>query len=131
MLDWSDDPANPTGTEYIIMEHAPGVQLSAVWPQMTSYQHVTCVRNLAALVKQMHALEFPAYGSIYFSDAPVGDAQRVELDKGFCVGPHCDDRYWPCLPGEPRFYDRMPPNRGPCKSPAWRCPFSRAPITVG
>lgn len=96
------------------MEHVPGVQLSTIWRQMNDEQQVTCIRNLVALVKQMHALEFPAYGSIYFTDSPVDDSQRIRLADGFCVGPHCDTRYWPRL-GEPRFYDRTPPNRGPCE----------------
>ncbi|KAK1772224.1 kinase-like domain-containing protein [Phialemonium atrogriseum] len=99
VLGWSDDPCNPAGTEYIIMEHAPG--------------HVSCVKNLALLVKQMHSLKFRAYGSIYFVDSLVDDSRRIGLTGKFCIGPHCDNRYWPCIPGEPRLYDRAPPNRGP------------------
>ncbi|KAF7542979.1 hypothetical protein G7046_g10081 [Stylonectria norvegica] len=113
VLDWNDDPNNSIGTEYIIMEHVPGVQLSRLWPEMDGVQHLECVKNLSLLVKQMHNLQFPAYGSIYFEDAPIGDSPRVKLATGFCIGPHCDNRYWPCLPGELRFYDRKQPNRGP------------------
>ena len=29
ILDWSDNSSNPIGSEYIIMEHAAGVQLLA------------------------------------------------------------------------------------------------------
>ncbi len=129
VLDWNDDPDNAAGTEYIIMEHVPGVQLSRLWPEMNSFQHVSCVKNLGSLVKQMHSLKFPAYGSIYFADAPVGDAKCVKLTANLCIGPHCDNRYWPCLPGEPRFYDRTPPNHGPCRLfPRLALPWLTSPL---
>lgn len=113
VLDWSDDPNNPTGTEYIIMDHVPGVQLRRAWPDMTTHQHMLCVKNLTRLVQQMNDLEFPAYGSIFFSDGPVDTASCVKLNDKFCIGPSCAPRYWPYIPGDPHFYTRKPPNRGP------------------
>ncbi|KAI1166394.1 kinase-like domain-containing protein [Nemania serpens] len=113
VLDWSDDPNNPTGTEYIIMDHVPGVQLHRVWPDMTTHQHMLCVKNLTKLVKQMNDLEFPAYGNIFFADGLIDTTSCVELNAKFCIGPSCDSRYWPCIPGDPHFYTRKPPNRGP------------------
>jgi hypothetical protein len=35
VLDWSDDDSS-IGTEYIIMEHAAGVQMHGKWPSMSS-----------------------------------------------------------------------------------------------
>ncbi len=35
ILDWSDDPLNAIGSEYIIMEHAASVQLHQKWPKMS------------------------------------------------------------------------------------------------
>ncbi|PGH11552.1 hypothetical protein AJ79_04810 [Helicocarpus griseus UAMH5409] len=35
VLDWSDDPSNPAGSAYIIMEHADGVSPDQAWPKMT------------------------------------------------------------------------------------------------
>ncbi|KAI1126050.1 kinase-like domain-containing protein [Nemania abortiva] len=116
VLDWSDNPNNPIGTEYIIMDHVPGVQLRRIWPEMTTHQHMLCVKNLTKLVKQMNDMEFPAYGSIFFCDGPIDTASYVQLTDEFCIGPSCDSRYWPCIPGDQRFYTRKPPNRGPWNS---------------
>ncbi|KAI3394042.1 hypothetical protein diail_3307, partial [Diaporthe ilicicola] len=88
VLDWSDDPSNSVGTEYLIMEHVSGVPLQQQWPDMDGLQRLECIQNLGNLVKEMHNLEFPAYGSIYFNNGLVN---------------HC-------------FYNRKPPNRGPWKT---------------
>ncbi|KAJ5246157.1 hypothetical protein N7468_001140, partial [Penicillium chermesinum] len=38
ILDWSDDGANNIGSEYIIMDHAAGIQLHQKWPYMSGDQ---------------------------------------------------------------------------------------------
>ncbi|ROV87932.1 hypothetical protein VSDG_09452 [Cytospora chrysosperma] len=113
ILDWSDDPTNPSGTEYIIMEYAPGVQLHEIWPQMDSLQHMRCVQSLTLLVKELHDLTFPAYGSIYIDNDFIDTAHRVPLRGNFFIGPHCSSRYFPCYPGDQHMYGRKPPNQGP------------------
>ncbi|KAI7780491.1 Altered inheritance of mitochondria protein 9 [Diaporthe eres] len=113
VLDWSDDPTNPSGTEYIIMEYAPGVQLHEIWPQMDSLQHMQCVQDLTLLVKELHDLTFPAYGSIYFDNDFIDTTHRIPLNSNFFIGPHCSSRYFPCYPGDQRSYGRRPPNQGP------------------
>lgn len=95
------------------MRFASGVSLAEKWKDMDAVQQMWCVTSVADLVKQMTELRFPAYGSIYFANAPI-DA-RLEFADGFCIGPHCGTRYWPCSPGEVRFYQSKRPNRGPCK----------------
>lgn len=114
VLDWSDDDNNPIGTEYIIMEHVPGVQLHDKWPSMSPHQHMLCVKKVAFIVTEMAKLPLPAYGSLYFSDAPIDPKSKFEFAKGFCIGPHCGTQYWDCNAGEARSYDERPPNRGPC-----------------
>lgn len=96
--DWSDDTSR-IGCEYIIMEHAQGIQLHAVWPKMNTHQHMLCIKALTKIIQQMTQLEFPAYGSIYFVN--------TSLESG--------TRFWDCDPSLPRSYNRNPPNRGPCK----------------
>lgn len=110
VLDWSDNPMNSVGTEYIIMERVSGVQLQQHWPYMNGLQRLECLQNLANLVKQMHDLEFPAYGSIYFNDGLVSSSNSVRLDTRFCIGPNSGSRYFPCYPTDHRFYSRKPPN---------------------
>ncbi len=34
-------------------------------------------------------IELPAYGSLYFADAPLDSASTLPLAQGFCMGPHC------------------------------------------
>ena len=107
---------NSIGTEYIIMEHAPGVQLHGKWPEMNPVQHMRCVRALAKTIKSMAALSFPAYGSIYFADAQLDPHRTIPLGD-FCIGPNCMREYWDCNPGESRYYQQRKLNNGPCKFP--------------
>lgn len=114
VLDWSDD-ASHIGTEYIIMEHALGVQLQEKWASMNTHQHMLCVKKMTFMITEMAKLPFPAYGSLYFADAPIDPNLKINFVDGFCIGPHCGTQYWDCNVGETRFYDERPPNRGPCK----------------
>lgn len=113
ILDWSDDATNPSGTEYVIMEHAPGVQLHELWPEMDPLQHVRCVKSLTALVKEMHDLSLPAFGSIYFDNDFIDTSHRFPLKGNFFIGPHCSQRYFPCYPGD-QIAEGRPLNQGPC-----------------
>ena len=116
VLDWSDDSTNSAGIEYIIMEHAAGVHLYEKWNEMSFQQQISLVKSAANIVKEMAKLEFPIYGSLYFTNAPIDPALKLNLCENFCIGPHCGTQYWCCEPGESRSYDRRKPNRGPCKS---------------
>ncbi len=115
ILDWSDNSSNAIGSEYIIMEHAVGVQLHQKWPMMSGEQQIVCIRAISTYIQQIAAIKFPAYGSLYLADIPIDSASKVPLGQGFCIGPHCGTRYWDCSIGEPRYYNSMKPNRGPCK----------------
>lgn len=114
ILDWSDDAANSVGSEYIIMEHAAGIQLQQKWPYMSGDQKVGCIDAIYKKLREMADINFPAYGSLYFSTAPLGSFTRLPLDGGFCLGPHCGTRYWDC--GDRRYYQHTVPNQGPCES---------------
>ncbi|KAF2499208.1 hypothetical protein BU16DRAFT_603172 [Lophium mytilinum] len=124
VLDWSDDDS-AIGTEYIIMEHAPGVQLHNKWLSMNPHQHMLCVKKVASIVVEMANPPFPAYGSLYLADAPINPKLKIGFTEGFCIGPHC----------EPRFYEERPPNRGPWNDLQSYCSalidagFSRIPKT--
>lgn len=97
------------------MEHVPGVQLHGKWPSMTPHQHMLCIKNVTFMLAEMAKLPFPAYGSLYFDDAPIESGSRIEFVEGFCIGPHVGTEYWDCNAGEYRFYERTRPNKGPCK----------------
>jgi hypothetical protein len=111
ILDWNDDPSNPIGAEYIFQEHVASVQLHQMWPKMNSEQHMLCTKMLSLSMRDMASLDFPAYGSLYFSDAPLESHKKIPFEEGFCIGPNCSPVFWNRNPGE-----RGPsPNCGPCQ----------------
>ncbi|KKZ66492.1 hypothetical protein EMCG_07772 [[Emmonsia] crescens] len=117
ILDWSDDPANPIGSAYIIMEHAGGVLLQEAWTDMPSDKKVKCIGAICTSILPISELDFPVYGSLYFAGASFLDAssmQKLHNDLEYCIGPHCrSSTYWDCNVGEPRYYAFKGPNRGP------------------
>jgi hypothetical protein len=115
ILDWNDDASNPIGSEYIIMEHSPGVQLHHRWPTMTGEQQIRCIEAICQKAKEMVDVKFPVYGSLYFDHSLPSSAVRHKLDQGFSMGPHCGAVYWDCHVGESRYYHNVMPNQGPCK----------------
>jgi hypothetical protein len=98
------------------MEHVPGVQLSGCWDSMSSSEHLQIIKSISDMIGQMAALEFPAFGSIYFHDAPIDPALRISFDDGFCIGPHCNPVLWNRGPGESELYGNSGRDHGPCKS---------------
>ena len=97
------------------MEHVSGVSLHKKWSSMSSHQHMLCVKSLVKLIEETANLRFPAYGSLYFADAPFDRTSKVAFVDGFCVGPHCGMPVWPFNAVELRSYNGIFPQRGPCK----------------
>lgn len=129
ILCWSDDPSNPIGSEFIIMEHVSGVQLHQEWPKMDVRQQIQCIQGICLNIKQMVDLKFPAYGSLYFADVPMDASLKQPFARGFCIGPHCRTRYWNCHVGEDRYYGSIKANRGPCKLPVFWVLDIASPLT--
>lgn len=123
ILDWKDTSSNPVGAEYIIQEHVEGAQLHYKWMEMNSEQHMLCTKALSLMIKKMASLDFPAYRSLYFSNAPIESSKKIsfgqDLDQRFCIGPHCSPAFWNQYPGEPELYGGPSPNSGPCESESW------------
>lgn len=67
ILDWSDDLNNPIGSAYIIIEHAGGVSLHEIWPNMSFTQRMNCIGSISTNIMKMSELDFPVYGSLYFT----------------------------------------------------------------
>lgn len=81
------------GVEYIIMEHIPGVALKDVWSQMTEVQHIEFIERIGALVKELCALNFGAFGSLYLKAADQ-PPNTHPIDGEYCIGPHCGRQFW-------------------------------------
>ncbi|KAK2865461.1 hypothetical protein FQN49_003544 [Arthroderma sp. PD_2] len=116
VLSWSDDPSNAVGVEYIIQESADGVQLHEHWPSMDMVQHMQCTQGLSLKIRDMASLDFPAYGNIYFTDAPIEEELKIPLEDGFCIGPYCSPLFWNCGAGEADIYNGSNRNRGPWRN---------------
>lgn len=83
---------------------------------MNTLQRMLCVKALSLMIKEMAAISFPGYGSLYFSDAPIDPHSKLEFADGFCLGPHCGATYWNCNTDDTRLYGNRNHNRGPCES---------------
>lgn len=101
------------------MEHASGIQLHGKWPEMTSVQHMRCVRALSKTIKAMAALPFSAYGSIYFADVPIDSDSKIPLGDDFSIGPNCMREYWDCNPAESRYYQQKQLNSALSRNPVY------------
>ncbi|GKZ19282.1 hypothetical protein AbraIFM66951_011424 [Aspergillus brasiliensis] len=102
VLGWNSDSSNPVGSEYILMEKAHGKQLVDVWGEMNQLQQFRLVQCLVRLESQLAALEFPAYGNLYFRRfGPQDSARTVSIDDEYCVGPAYSASWFPQL-GEER-----------------------------
>ncbi|KAF2876910.1 hypothetical protein BDV95DRAFT_133461 [Massariosphaeria phaeospora] len=114
VLAYSSNTTNPVGTQYIIMEHTSGVQLSQKWETMSIEQKAKCIQSVHEKLKPMVDLEFPAYGRIYETTHAVNtNMQAIPIDQDFCVGQDCSPMYWDGAVGCERFYHQVRPNRGP------------------
>ncbi|RAL02088.1 uncharacterized protein BO80DRAFT_39081 [Aspergillus ibericus CBS 121593] len=114
--DWSfgDGDENSIGWPYIIMDHAEGVPLDKKWPDMLGVDQLSCVATIYWLLGHLTELDYPGYGSLYFSRGRgKPDEQLLDVNPLFGLGPHCNPRYWDCGSCDPRTYHRVAHNPGP------------------
>ncbi|OBT62476.1 hypothetical protein VE03_07985 [Pseudogymnoascus sp. 23342-1-I1] len=101
---WSSNKDNAIGTEYIIMEKAPGQPLEERWLTLTPKERVRLVTSYVDLERKLFSLPIDAYGSLYYkenlpphlqADIYAPDTPDVSGDaKRFCVGPTADYMFW-------------------------------------
>jgi hypothetical protein len=91
------------------------VPLLRRWPSMAIDSKLGCIEAIYQKVKKMVDIKFPAYGSLYSTDAPLDSSSKKNLNDSFCIGPHYGAKYWDCNVGESRSYHNAAPNHGPCK----------------
>ncbi|GAT22169.1 phosphotransferase enzyme family protein [Aspergillus luchuensis] len=107
---WSNKKDQPVGVEYIIMEKAPGNELSKKWPTMDISDKVDIVSQLASIQATVASTDFSHYGSLFYKDDIEGGITIPGRADKFCIGPSCDLRFWE---EERRFMDAF---RGPWSS---------------
>ncbi|KAF2457269.1 phosphotransferase enzyme family protein [Lineolata rhizophorae] len=95
---------NDIGTEYIIIEKAPGVELRNVWNDLKDREKIETARQLSELVARIGQCQFSHYGALYFADdIPEISGTLVNFkhlgmsvtptEKRFAIGP-TNDRRW-------------------------------------
>ncbi|KAF3492406.1 uncharacterized protein GIQ15_01923 [Arthroderma uncinatum] len=93
VYDWSADPSNPVGAEYIIMEKICGVALAEKWESMNSLQRYKIIDRIVEMETEFRNLKLPAYGSLFLRDSLPSEYHRYPLPPGldpdgvFCIGP--------------------------------------------
>jgi hypothetical protein len=75
------------------MEHVSGVPLKGMWSRMTEVQHFDLNASMEKLMKELCALEFESFGSLYFNtaDKPPG---THPINEKYYIGLHCGRHFW-------------------------------------
>lgn len=65
---WSSKNDNAVGTEYIVMEKAPGHPLEDWWFSLTPKERVRLVTSYIELERKLFSLPMDAYGGLYYKE---------------------------------------------------------------
>jgi serine/threonine protein kinase len=95
------------GSEYIVMEKAPGIELGRIWGGMKPRDKLAIVKQLATITAKLSAARFSHYGSIYYHRDISGDS-GINIDDTFAIGPTVGRSWFDDRRGE------IDVNRGPC-----------------
>ncbi|PYH40452.1 phosphotransferase family protein [Aspergillus saccharolyticus JOP 1030-1] len=120
---WNADVNNSVGSEYIIMEEAPGTKLEDLWDNFSLEEKIEVMKDLVQLEKKMLQAPLNNYGSLYYAGADIRDAVPADtsaeisselkdkIRRRFVIGPIAERHYWSKERAE------MALDRGPCLSP--------------
>ncbi|EEH04098.1 phosphotransferase enzyme family protein [Histoplasma capsulatum G186AR] len=119
VLDYSTNPDNPVGAEYIIMEKINGDPIGESWYTLSDKQRLKVLKGLVQLEAKLFAIDLPASGSLYYSHdlppemkgiiiRPSQDSDVTARRGEICVGPITSLKWWY---GERRLLCNI--NRGP------------------
>ena len=110
VLSWSSaQTSTAVGAEFIIMEKAPGIEVSKVWPELSEKHRLRLIDEITRIEKVALEHPLPGYGSIFFRSDVGSKMAFVAIDETFVLGPSLDRSFW----SDER--DAMDIVRGPCK----------------
>lgn len=75
---YSSTDDNPVGSEYIVMEKAPGKPLTSRWFELTPRERVPLVVSFVEIEKKLFDIPFGSYGSLYYKDN-LPSSSRADL----------------------------------------------------
>ena len=109
VLSWSSaQTSNVVGAEFIIMEKAPGVEVSKVWPQLSEKHRLRLIDEIIRMEKAALEYPLPSHGSIFFRSDVGAKMASAPVDETFAIGPSLDRSFW----SDER--ETMDIDRGPC-----------------
>ncbi|KAE8143675.1 kinase-like domain-containing protein [Aspergillus pseudotamarii] len=103
---WNAHRNNPVGSEFIIMEEAPGVKLEDIWSDLDLEKKVAIMKDLVALEKKMLSVSSNRYGSLYYASENIPGAVAAEVVGDvptevrhtvmhrFAIGPVAERDFW-------------------------------------
>lgn len=69
------------------MEHVAGIQLHRKWPHMSGDQKVNCIDAIYRRPKEVADIDFPAYGSLFYSTSLLDSSFTLTIEDDFTLGP--------------------------------------------
>ncbi|KAL2798420.1 kinase-like domain-containing protein [Aspergillus keveii] len=93
--------------EYIVMEKAPGMELSQKWDELKPREKLSIVKQVAAITSTLARSQFPYHGALY-KRRDLSTSESIVVDNEFVMGPSTG-RAW----SDDRRGDVDVP-RGPC-----------------
>lgn len=101
VYNYSATADNPVGTEYILMQKAPGVGLGTKWLNLQDVEIKRLAHSFVEIEKKLFEIPFGATGSLYFKNdiplenqAPLYIGEHGTEDTRFCIGPIADYMFW-------------------------------------
>ncbi|RAH85894.1 hypothetical protein BO86DRAFT_329879 [Aspergillus japonicus CBS 114.51] len=74
------------GAEYIVMEKAPGIELSRVWETLRPRDKLSIVKQIGSITSRLSSGRFSAYGSLYLRE-DIAESEAIAVDDTFAIGP--------------------------------------------
>ncbi|KAF1842081.1 kinase-like protein [Cucurbitaria berberidis CBS 394.84] len=101
VYDYSATADNPVGTEYVLMEKAPGICLASRWEHLQDLEIRRLAHSFVELEQKLFKVPFSATGSLYFKkdiasslQAPLYTEEHAREANQFCIGPIADYMFW-------------------------------------
>ncbi|PLB50315.1 hypothetical protein P170DRAFT_380891 [Aspergillus steynii IBT 23096] len=74
------------GSEYIVMEKAPGIELSHVWESLKPRDKLSIVKQIGSIASTLSKARFPFHGSLYLRE-DISESESIAVDDTFAIGP--------------------------------------------
>lgn len=109
VLGWSSKSSStPVGAEYILMERAKGVELSARWETLDDADRARFLKELFPIERELAEINFPKHGCLYFKESLPNISNSDVIFDRYAIGPTTSLAFW----NETGDVDI---DRGPCK----------------